>query len=45
MGRFVVAIADVFITLTERAPTISINTKTLNAVANLVRGLLDRETN
>ena len=41
----VVVAVVVFITLTDRAPTISTNKKTLNAGVNLVRGLLDGETN
>ena len=42
----VVVVVVVFITLTDRAPTIFTNRKkTLHAVANPVRGLLDREAN
>ena len=47
MGNVVVDIV-VFITLTDQAPTIFTNRKkkkTLHAVANPVRGLLDREEN
>ena len=44
----VVVVVVVFITLTDRAPTIFTKQKTektLHAVANPVRGLLDREAN
>ena len=43
-----VVVVVVFITLTDRAPTIFTKQKTektLHAVANPVRGLLDREAN
>ena len=44
--RVVVDVVVVFITLTDRAPTIFINIKTtVHAVANPLRGLLDREAN
>ena len=44
MGKGVVVVSVVFITLTDRAPTIFTET-TLHTVANPVRGLLDREAN